>query len=86
VVEASDGRIVAEVLLRATKGVRVNFRDSLPKDAPREVKRVVRATRSAGQWAAFAYADDADAPMLREAIHVALQAREKSQTGSAVPA
>ena len=64
------GKVIAEVLIRPKTGVRLNLARELPKGVPARLRKVVAPTRSAGQWALFAYVTDENLDAARELLQL----------------
>lgn len=60
----NTGHVVAEVLVRPTRGIRVNLKEALPRNAPTELKRFVHRTHhrvagaEKGPWPVYTYVDE----------------------------
>jgi len=77
VVEDEEGHAVAEVLVRATRGMRVNLKHALPASAPPEVKRVFKPTgvregaaTHRTQWARYVYVTDENEDTVRQGLEL----------------
>jgi hypothetical protein len=75
-------RILAEVLLRPKRGLRVNLRE-MPKGLSPKLRKLLEPTRSAGEWGAFGYVTEdklADFRELLQAVQGAAPAEAKPKS------